>query len=317
MKNRRLRRALPSFLLFLFLASCVSAQTGNSQQGFRYTLIPEYPRPGEPVTIAVMDTSARDALLFVGERQVSRSSFFAVSAENGKPGFMATVITIPATVSHGSALYKINNADGLLMEIPFIIASREFTAEVIHLNERLTGIRTDPSPQRTEEANLLWNILITTGDQIYHSGPFSPPVVATRRTSFFGDRRVFRYSTGRSDTSIHAGVDYGVPTGTRVDACGAGRVVLARMRIVTGNSVVIEHAPGIYSLYYHLDSISVREGAIVTTGTQIGLSGSTGLSTGPHLHWEIRVASENTDPDAFVTRQIIDKELILSRILSE
>jgi murein DD-endopeptidase MepM/ murein hydrolase activator NlpD len=316
MIKRVLRRTLPFLILFVFIASCVSAQPNNPQQSARYSLIPEYPRPGEPVTIAVTDTSATHALLFVGERQVARTSFFNVPAENGKPGFMATVITIPATVSHGSALYKINSADGLLMEIPFIIASRNFEAEVIHLNERLTGIRTDPSPQRTEEANLLWNILITTGNQIYHSGPFIPPVVATRRTSFFGDRRVFQYSTGRSDTSIHAGVDYGVPTGTRVDACGAGRVVLARMRIVTGNSVVIEHAPGIYSLYYHLDSISVREGAIIATGTQIGLSGSTGLSTGPHLHWEIRVGSENTDPDAFVTRQIIDKDLILSRLFN-
>jgi murein DD-endopeptidase MepM/ murein hydrolase activator NlpD len=316
MIKRVLRRALPFFLLFVFIASCASAQTNSPRQRAQYSLIPEYPRPGEPVTIALTDVSAKEALLFVGERQAAKSSFFTVPAENGKPGFMAAVITIPATASHGSALYKINSADGLLMEIPFIIASREFTAEEIHLNERLTGIRTDPSPQRTEESNLLWSILITNGDQIYHYGPFIPPVVATRRTSFFGDRRIFRYSTGRSDTSIHAGVDYGVPTGTRVDACGAGRVVLARMRIVTGNSVVIEHAPGIYSLYYHLDSISVREGAIVTAGTQIGLSGSTGLSTGPHLHWEIRVATENTDPDAFVTRQILDKDLILGRLFN-
>jgi murein DD-endopeptidase MepM/ murein hydrolase activator NlpD len=141
-----------------------------------------------------------------------------------------------------------------------------------------------------------------------------PPVASTRRTSFFGDRRVFKYSNGTSDTSIHAGVDYGVPTGTIINACATGKVILARDRIVTGKSVVIEHAPGIYSLYYHLDSIGVQEGSLVYAGALIGFSGSTGLATGPHLHWELRVNTENTDPDAFVSRPIIDKNLILSKI---
>jgi murein DD-endopeptidase MepM/ murein hydrolase activator NlpD len=86
------------------------------------------------------------------------------------------------------------------------------------------------------------------------------------------------------------------------------------MRIVTGNSVVIEHLPGVYSLYYHLDKIEVKEGDIVEAGTLLGLSGATGLATGPHLHWEVRVNGENTDPDVFTTRPILDKSLILSKL---
>jgi len=109
-------------------------------------------------------------------------------------------------------------------------------------------------------------------------------------------------------------VDYGVPTGTKVTACGAGKVILARSRIVTGNSIILEHAPGIYSIYYHLDKIEVKEGSMVNTGALLGLSGATGLATGPHLHWEIRVNAENTDPDAFVVRPIIDKEAIISKM---
>jgi murein DD-endopeptidase MepM/ murein hydrolase activator NlpD len=91
-------------------------------------------------------------------------------------------------------------------------------------------------------------------------------------------------------------------------------VILARFRIVTGNSVIIEHLPGVYSLYYHLDHIDVAEGAMVSAGTLLGQSGSTGLATGPHLHWEIRVSQENTDPDAFVARPILDKDAILTKI---
>jgi hypothetical protein len=273
----------------------------------KYVVIPENPRPGEPVTIAV-EADIKQAVLIRGQRQLAKADFFAVH------DLKIAILAIPSTVDSGDAVIKLENESGLLCEIPFTIAPREFVAEIIELNPVLTGIRTDPSPQRTEESNLLWQILTTTGNVVYHTGAFVTPVISTRRTSYFGDRRVFKYSNGTSDTSIHAGVDYGVPTGTRVRACAAGKVILARDRIVTGKSVVIEHAPGIYSLYYHLNSIEAQEGSLINTGDLLGLSGSTGLATGPHLHWELRVNTENTDPDAFLTRPIIDKNLILSKI---
>ena len=303
-----MKHKLIFFLICFLLSTFVSAQV-------RYTIVPDNPRPGEPVTIAV-DSAAKEAFLFVNGRQLAKTNFFPVFAEDGKPGFMAAILTIPSTSAFGNAIIRVDNERGVICEIPFTIHPRTFASETIQLNPVLTGIRTDASPQRVEESNRLWGILTTTGNRVYHTGPFIPPVTSTRRTSVFGGRRVFEYSDGRSDMSIHAGVDFGVPTGTQVVACGAGRVVLAAMRIVTGNSVIIEHGPGIYSLYYHLDSINVQEGDIVEKGAVIGLSGSTGLSTGPHLHWEIRVNSENTDPDAFVDRPIIDKDLIISRIYS-
>ncbi|MDR1836301.1 MAG: M23 family metallopeptidase [Treponema sp.] len=298
--------------VIIFLLFCIVFTTVISAQ-IRYTVIPDYPLPGEPVTIGV-NSPAQQAVLFVNGIRLASSRVFSVPGTDSALSFFVTVLTIPSTVMPGGAIIRLNNENGVLCEIPIIIAPRDFVSEVIELDPVLTGIRTDSSTQRTEEANRLWAILSTTGNQIYHSGTFIPPVTSTRRTSFFGDHRVYRYSNGTSDTSIHAGVDFGVPTGTQVVACGSGRVALARMRIVTGNSVVIEHAPGVYSLYYHLDKIEVQEGAIVEAGTLLGLSGATGLATGPHLHWEVRVSTENTDPDAFVSRPIIDKNLIISRI---
>jgi len=289
------------------------AQVDVSAGPLRYTVIPENPRPGEPVTIGV-STNEKEARLFVGGRQLARAKFFYVPPSDGNAGFYAAVLAIPSTARQGSAIINLYNQWDAFYEIPITIAPRDFVSEVIELNPVSTGLRTDPNPQRNTEADRLWTIISTTGSEIYHTGPFVPPVTSTRRTGFFGDRRVYQYSNGSSDTSIHAGVDIGVPTGTRVTACGAGRVVLAAMRVTTGNSVIIEHAPGIYSLYYHMDSLNVEEGDIIQTGTLVGLSGSTGVSTGPHLHWELRVSTENTDPDAFVARPIIDKELIISRI---
>lgn len=298
----------------LFAVFCFVIAALSSAQN-KFIVIPENPRPGEPITIGT-NADIKEALLFVNGKQLAKSAFFAVPVENEKQKVMAAVITIPSTAGHGDAVLWLRN-EASVTYIPISIAPRDFVSEVIKLDPVNTGIRTDASPRRTEESNLLWTILSSTGNRVYHTGRFITPVTSTRRTSFFGDRRVFQYSNGASDTSIHAGVDIGVPTGTRVVACGSGRIVLARERIVTGFTVIIEHAPGVYSLYYHLDSINVVENAVVETGSLIGLSGSTGLSTGPHLHWELRVSAENTDPDIYVTRPIIDKDLIISKLYDE
>jgi murein DD-endopeptidase MepM/ murein hydrolase activator NlpD len=211
-------------------------------------------------------------------------------------------------------LIRIEAGPALLGELALDIAARSFAAEEIPLDQANTDILAQEDPQKTREAEQLWAVLNRGGGDIYSGGPFIPPLSSTRRTSFFGDRRVFVYTDGRREQSIHGGVDYGVPIGTPVWACADGKVVLARFRIVTGNSVVVEHLPGVYSLYYHLDSTVVSEGQILKAGDPIGKSGVTGLATGPHLHWEIRAAGENTDPDALTARPVIDRKAILTKL---
>ena len=296
-------------LFFFVLAVNVHAES------VRYAVIPEYPRPGEPVTVGVEDTAGvKAAVLLSGGKRLSKAAFFTVPAEGASPSFSAAVLAVPSTVKPGTAIITLEGAWGTVIEIPLEIAEREFASETVHLNEALTGLRTIPDPQKTAEAEHLWAIFNSSGNDTYFFGKFIPPVNSTRRTSVFGGRRVYRYSNGSSDTTIHAGIDYGVPKGTEVRACGSGRVVLARYRIVTGYTVILEHLPGVYSLYYHLDRIIAAEGDTVNIWALLGYSGATGLATGPHLHWEIRVSGENTDPDAFIARPILDKEAILGKI---
>jgi hypothetical protein len=306
-------------LLFVVLLLLPLLPLSAQGEGFRFALLREQARPGEPLTAAITgeglaspgDTGLR-AILVVGGIRLAQAEFFPLAMDSGKPPCKAAVLGIPSTATPGPALVRIESPAAILGELPFNIEKRDFAAEEIPLNLANTKIRTVPDPQKTAESELMWTILSRTGRDIYTSSPFVPPVTSTRRTSLFGDRRVYVYSNGQRDTSIHAGVDYGVPKGTIVAACADGKVILARPRIVTGNSVVIEHLPGVYSLYYHLDIIAVSEGQTVKTGEMVGKSGATGLATGPHLHWEVRVSGENTDPDALVARSVIDKEAILS-----
>jgi murein DD-endopeptidase MepM/ murein hydrolase activator NlpD len=95
----------------------------------------------------------------------------------------------------------------------------------------------------------------------------------------------------------HPGLDYGVPTGTAVGAAGRGCVVSAGWDAGGyGNLVVIQHRLGVTTYYAHLSSVAVKPGQCVTGRDLIGRAGSTGFSTGPHLHFEIRVRGAAIDP---------------------
>jgi murein DD-endopeptidase MepM/ murein hydrolase activator NlpD len=145
-----------------------------------------------------------------------------------------------------------------------------------------------------------------------HSGYFSLPVAGGKRTSEFGDVREYVLADGTKLTSVHRGIDFGLPPGEPVFACGSGEVVMAEPRIMSGNTAVIEHLPGLYSLYYHLDRLDVATGEIVSQGQMIGTVGSTGLVTGAHLHWEVRTGGVAVDPEAFTRSDIVDMERLKS-----
>lgn len=190
---------------------------------------------------------------------------------------------------------------------PIAIRGRSFISENIPLNEDMSSLRADPDPRKAAESRELWALLVKTDtSSVYHLDSLSLPVNGNfRETSFFGDRRTFLYTDGGKANSIHYGLDYATPRGTPVYASGAGKIVMAKQRVLTGFSIVIEHLPGVYTLYYHLDKIDVKLEQLVKTGDKIGESGFTGLATGPHLHWEVRVAANAVEPKNLLTLPLL------------
>ncbi|MFI7895859.1 transglycosylase family protein [Streptomyces sp. CACIS-1.16CA] len=129
---------------------------------------------------------------------------------------------------------------------------------------------------------------------VRHSG-FSAPVAAGTGTPY---RQAGSWSSG-----YHTGVDFPVPTGTSVKSVAPGRVVSAGWAGAYGYEVVIRHSDGKYSQYAHLSALHVRAGQSVSGGQRIARSGSTGNSTGPHLHFEIRTGpgyGSDIDPLAYL-----------------
>lgn len=102
--------------------------------------------------------------------------------------------------------------------------------------------------------------------------------------------------------SMHTGTDIVAPSGKQIKAAGAGVVIMAGWNTAYGNMLIIDHGKGISSLYGHMSSIKVSEGQSVQANDLIGLVGSTGWSTGAHLHFEVREGGNPTDPLRFYSR---------------
>jgi murein DD-endopeptidase MepM/ murein hydrolase activator NlpD len=120
--------------------------------------------------------------------------------------------------------------------------------------------------------------------------------VSEPANSAFGTRSVYN----GQKRSPHAGADFPSPAGTPVHAPAGGTVALARSLYYTGNTVVIDHGLGLFSILCHFSETDVHEGDRVTAGQVVGKVGATGRVTGPHLHWSINLNGARVDPMALI-----------------
>lgn len=126
-----------------------------------------------------------------------------------------------------------------------------------------------------------------------------PPLDSYWLSSDYG----YRPSPFGGQKQFHKGIDMAAPVGTKVYACKAGKVIATvKMDKVFGNYIVIKHSNGLSSIYAHLSKIEVSNDEDVSSGQEIGLVGATGQVTGPHLHFEIRLNGQPTNPNTYIKR---------------
>jgi len=157
----------------------------------------------------------------------------------------------------------------------------------------------DPELRRREAERVSKVLSGFTRPPLWH-GPFSMPV-QDAVTSPYG---VGRSYNGQPVTSFHGGVDIRGDMGMPVYAANHGRVALAEKTQVRGNLVILDHGLGVYTAYAHLSEIKVAPDQMVQQGEIIGRVGSTGLVTGPHLHWEVVVGGVPVEPLEWTQRTI-------------
>jgi murein DD-endopeptidase MepM/ murein hydrolase activator NlpD len=161
----------------------------------------------------------------------------------------------------------------------------------------------EPNPEQAakaaEDQKKLRAIYASTSPEKLWTGAFRIPLDGVKTGGNFGKRRVLN---GKSN-SPHSGVDLPSPTGTPVHAAQGGRVVLAEELYFAGNTVVIDHGLGVYTLYGHFSEIDAKVGDEVKVGDLIGKVGATGRVTGPHLHWGLEVDRARVNAMEIVGKQ--------------
>lgn len=160
----------------------------------------------------------------------------------------------------------------------------------------------DPEIARAEEERV-YSVWSQYTPDLRWTGVFSRPIgLEYPTTSPYGTRR--SYNSGPV-ASYHSGQDFGAPEGVPILAPADGVVALAEPLEIRGNAVILDHGGGIFTGYWHLVELKVAPGQAVQAGDVLGLVGTTGLSTGAHLHWELRIYSIAVDPMQFLEEPLL------------
>lgn len=253
---------------------------------FQVQVMPTTPQLGDTLSVRVQQAATDSGTAPSIQYQGKTYPMFPV----GSNQYRALLPTTPLDQPGNRQIQVINGAQQQTASIS--LRNREFPTQSIWLppdKENLTG--TDFEFDRVDA----FKLLVTP--EKYWQGAFLRPSSGTVST-IYGVRRY--YNGEFAENYYHRGVDYAAGTGSPVVAPAAGRVALVGREsegfTIHGNVIGIDHGQGVAGIFVHLSRIDVKEGEMVKAGQVIGGVGSTGASTGPHLHWGVYVQGQAVDP---------------------
>lgn len=196
------------------------------------------------------------------------------------------VMTARATAVSGAILetHRRLTVSGKTFRVSRITVAREFVEPPESERQRIA-----------DEAQLMADRLSRITPEMLWQGRFAIPVDGPV-SSEFGVRRI----VNGEERNRHRGVDLAATTGTPVVAPNRGCVTLVGSLYYSGNTVLVDHGLGVFSLFAHLSQTLVAEGDLVERGREIGRVGATGRVTAPHLHWTVKIGQTNVDPMSLV-----------------
>ncbi len=281
-------RTLTAALLSILLGVVLDVSLGRAA---RVNLSDTSPIQGSVVQLTVSDTVCRPELFWrskaipLSKRDDRFVGYLPVGLEQERGSYPLTVHeTCPDSSSSKQISILVEPGD-----YPVQRLTVEDTGKVQLSDEDLARHR--------RESRLINKALNHQIDSRLWEPPFHPPV---NRDQFgpnnsFGSRRIINGQT----RSPHSGEDYDAEIGDSVYAVNHGRVVLTGDFFFSGRGIFLDHGQGLTSMYFHLSEINISEGDTVRRGERIGLAGSTGRVTGPHLHLGIEWNGARVDPDQF------------------
>lgn len=171
---------------------------------------------------------------------------------------------------------------------------KEYTFRTIHLTlpEGKVTLSPDNLARAQKEAELLGGIWPLSTSVAWEGGFINP--TGTEISTEFGLNRIMN----EKRNSVHKGTDFRGKAGTPVRSINSGRVVLSAELFFGGNTLVVDHGMGLYSIYMHLSKFNASKGDTVSKGDVLGFVGSTGRATGPHLHMSVKLNGVSVNPES-------------------
>jgi len=179
----------------------------------------------------------------------------------------------------------------VLASAKFVVRATRFPSENVRLSAEIEALHSTP-----EEIKLLTDFRNGVSEERFWHDPLTPPVEGCV-TSPFGVKRLHN---GKPTGEFHGGVDQRTPAGEPIRAIADGKIVYAQKFNVLGNAVGIDHGQGLGSMYLHMSELKVTPDMLVKKGDVLGFAGSTGRSTGPHLHWVLYANGVNVNAAQWV-----------------
>jgi murein DD-endopeptidase MepM/ murein hydrolase activator NlpD len=182
------------------------------------------------------------------------------------------------------------------------VQRRDFPVQRLSLPKGMVDLDPETESRALTEGERLRTLYQTVTPERFWRGRFTRPIGGTEPGSGFGSRRIIN----GQPRSPHAGLDFSAAAGTPVVAVNDGRVALIGEYFFPGRLVILDHGLGLYTLYFHLEEIAVKDGDRVTRGQPIGTVGATGRATGPHLHFGVQLGGARIDPVSLLDLAVRD-----------
>ncbi len=255
-------------------------------------------QPGEVVLLRVQSPQALASARVSGFGR--QAAAVRVMAAGVAGEVWQALLGIDVETAPGTALVRVEatTAGGQTSVVDYTmqVAPKAFRTRTLTVEAKYVAPPPAVRARIEREGARLNAIYATTTNDHLCAASFALPVTQ-RVNSPFGAQSVYNGQV----RNRHNGVDFASPAGTPVASPAAGRVVLADDLYYTGLTVVIDHGQGVYTIFAHLRRIGMQPGVAVVAGDVVGEVGSTGRSTGPHLHWSLRVGGARVDPLSLVS----------------
>ena len=280
-------------LLICFIFSSLffpgTAFPKEKEDSIKVSIIPKQVYQGEICVIDVFTAKSISSLN--GKFQKRRLSFYKIKGE----GLFRALIGIDMEAKPGTCQLTISgkNSSGKVMERSYRIRilKKDFSIQRLTLPKKMVELDKKTLTRVRIESKGVKKLWIKEADERLWHGKFIKPVKG-EVISPFGVRR-FLNNLPRSS---HSGVDLKAKMGEEIRCPNTGIVVFVDDLYFSGKSVVVDHGQGLFTMYFHLSKVNVKRGEKVEKGKPIGLVGSSGRATGPHLHWGARLHGARVTP---------------------